>query len=180
MGAADVDGAAGSAPGIGAPLPVLLTLEDRKHVGESPTLGSILRPPVVIPFHTAHPHHGIDAGAATKYVAEGHIEFAIVQSWRGGNRQVVVERAADIVKPDAWVQDGRRVVRSSGLDDEDLRAGGGQFGGKNRTGRACSHHDEVVATLDFFIRCVDHCWISQCLKAEFHHGKIFAKGLIQD
>ena len=73
-------------------------------------LGSVLRPPVVIPLHTAHPHHGIDAGAATKYVAEGHIEFAIVLSLRGGDGQVVIERTADIVKPDAWVQDGRRVV----------------------------------------------------------------------
>src|SRR5438128_79363 len=109
----------------------------------------------------------------------GTPQFAIVQSWRDGNRQVVVERAADIVKPHAWVQDGRRVIRSSGLDDEDLRAGGGQFGGKNRTGRACSHHDEVVVTLDFFIRCVDHCWISRCLiKPNSTVAKIFAKGLI--
>ena len=27
----------------------------------------------------------------------------------------------------------------------------GQFRGKNRTGRACSHNDKVVVTLDFFI-----------------------------
>src|SRR5260370_2658512 len=111
--AADVDGAAGAAPGIGATLPVHLTLEDRKHVGESPTLGSILRPPVVIPLHTAHPHHGIDAGAATKYVAEGHIEFAIVQSRRRVDREVVVERAADIVKPNVRVHDRLCLVRTT-------------------------------------------------------------------
>ncbi len=95
------------------------------------TLGSVLRPPVVVPLHAPHPHHGIDAGAAAKYVAEGHIEIAVVQSRRGDNGQVVIERAADIVKPDAWVHDGRRVVGSSRLDDEDLRAGSGQFRGKN-------------------------------------------------
>src|SRR4029077_19902614 len=32
--ATDVDGAAGTAPGISAAFPVLLTLEDRKYVGE--------------------------------------------------------------------------------------------------------------------------------------------------
>ena len=109
----DVHRAACSAPRIGAPFPVLLALEDRKHVGEGPTPGSVLRPPVVVPLHAPHPHHGIDAGAATKYVAEGHIEFAIVQSRRRGNWQVVIERAADIVKPNAWVHDGRCIVESS-------------------------------------------------------------------
>src|ERR1700726_4718817 len=77
-------------------LPIFLFLEDRKHVGEGPTFGPVLRSPVVVPFHTAHPHHGIDAGAATKYVAEGHIEFSIVQSRRRGDGQVVGERAGDI------------------------------------------------------------------------------------
>jgi hypothetical protein len=105
-------------------------------------------------LHTAHPYHGIDAGAATKYVAKGHVEFAIVQSRRGNYGQVVIERAADIVKPDTWVRDGRCVVGSSRLDDEDLCAGGGQFCGKNRTGRARSDHDVVI--LLFFIRLVDH------------------------
>ena len=33
------------------------------------------------------------------------------------------------------------------------------------------HHDEVVVTLDFFIRCVDHCRISRCLKAEVPQRK---------
>ena len=94
-------------------LPIFLFLEDRKHVGEGPTLGSVLRPPVVVPLHTAHPHHGIDAGAATKYVAKSHIEFAIVQSRRGDDGQVVVKRSGDIVEPDARVRDGRRVVGSS-------------------------------------------------------------------
>src|SRR5260370_6373084 len=58
---ADVNGAAGSAPGIGAAFPVLLTLEDRKHVSESPTLGSVLSPPVVLPLHSPCPYHAIDA-----------------------------------------------------------------------------------------------------------------------
>jgi hypothetical protein len=59
------------------------SFEHPKHVVEGSTLGPVLRPPVVLPLHTPHPHHGIDAGAATKYVAEGHIEFSIVQSRRG-------------------------------------------------------------------------------------------------
>src|SRR6266481_3371072 len=152
--ATDVDGTADAAPGIGAAFPVLLTLEDRKHVGEGPTVGSVIRPPVVVPLHTPYPNHGIDAAAAAKYMTEGHLECAIVQSRRGGNGQVVIERAADIVEPDAWIRDGRCVVGSSGLDDAYLRAGRGQFSRQYRTGRACSHHDEVISP--FFIRFVDH------------------------
>jgi hypothetical protein len=75
-----------------------LFFEDWKNVGEGPALGSVFRAPVVVPLHTAHPHHGIDAGAATMYVAEGHIEFAIVQSRRGDDGQVVVERSGDVVE----------------------------------------------------------------------------------
>jgi hypothetical protein len=96
-----------------APPSLLLVLVDRKYVGEGPILRSILRPPVVIPLHAVRPHHGVDAAAPTKHVAEGHIEFAIVQSRRGGNGQVVIERAANIVKPDARIRDGRCVVGSS-------------------------------------------------------------------
>jgi len=73
---ADVYGATVTPPFIRAAFPILLSLEDRKHIGEGPTLGSVLHPPVVVPLHTAHPHHGINAAAA-KYVAEGHIKFAI-------------------------------------------------------------------------------------------------------
>src|SRR4029077_5942674 len=47
--ATDVDGAPASAPFILAAPPILLTLEDRKHVGEGPTFGSVVRPPVVVP-----------------------------------------------------------------------------------------------------------------------------------
>src|SRR6266849_9048844 len=93
--AADVYRAAGSPPLIRAAFPVLLFLEDRKHVGEGPTLGSVLRPPVVVPLHASHPHHGIDAAASAKYVTEGHVECAIVQSRRRVDRQVVIERAAN-------------------------------------------------------------------------------------
>src|SRR4029077_18053568 len=110
---ADMYGAAGTAPFIRAAFPIFLFVADWEELGEGPALGPVLRPPVVVPLHTAHPHHGIDAGAATKYVAEGHIEFAIVQSRRGGDGQVVIEWAADIVKPDARVQNCRRVVGST-------------------------------------------------------------------
>src|SRR3984957_15506155 len=55
---AGVDGPAGSAPGVDNTLPVLLTLEDRKHVCEGPALGSVLSPPVVSPLHAPHPPHG--------------------------------------------------------------------------------------------------------------------------
>jgi hypothetical protein len=142
--AADVDGAARSAPDIGAALPILLTLKDRKHIGEGPAFRSVLGPPVVVPLHAAYPYHGIDAAAAAKYVAEGHVELAVVQLRQRGDGQVVVERPADIVKPDARIRDGRCVVGSSRLDDEYLRAGRGQFRRQDRTGRACSHHDEVI------------------------------------
>jgi hypothetical protein len=94
---------------------------------------------------------------------------------RPDDGQVMVERAADIIKPDASIRDGRCVVGSSGLDDKDLRTGRGQFRGKNRTGRTGSHHDVVVVTLDFFIRCVDHCWISRCQKPNSTMAEIFAR-----
>jgi hypothetical protein len=71
---------------VGAGDAVLLTLEDRKYVGEGPTLGV--------------QYHGIDA-AASKYVTKGRVECAIVQSRRRVHGQVVIGRAADIVKPDA-------------------------------------------------------------------------------
>src|SRR5580693_6602405 len=96
-----------------------------------PNLGSVLRPSVVVPLHAARPYHGIDAAAAAKYVTEGHVECTIVQSRRRVDGQGVVQRPADIVKPDARVRDGRRVVGPARLDDEDLRAGGGQFRTKN-------------------------------------------------
>jgi len=76
--------------------PSIWFYEDRKHVGEGPALGAVLRPPVVVPLHTTHPHHDTDAGATTKYVAEGHIEFSIVQPRRRGDGQVVVERQATL------------------------------------------------------------------------------------
>src|SRR5580658_3968587 len=149
---ADMNRAARSAPFIGAALPILLILEDRKYVREGPTFGSVLRPSVVVPLHAAHPHHGVDAGAAAKYVAEGHIEFAIVQPRRRVDRHMVVERTADVVEPDTRVRDGRSVVGSSGLDDKNLYAGCGQFRGKDRTSRACPHHDIVLPL--FLIRPV--------------------------
>jgi len=60
-------------------------------------------------------------------MTKGHVEFTVVQLRQWGDGQVVIKGAANVVKPDARVHDGRRVVGSSGLDDEDLRAGGGQF-----------------------------------------------------
>src|ERR1700724_3922199 len=119
--AADVYRATGTPPLIRAAFPVLLFLEDRKHVGEGPTLGSAFRPAVVVPLHAAYPHHPVDAAAAAHDVTEGHVEFSIVQSRRRVDWQVVVERSTDIVKPDARVRDGRRIVGPSRLDDEDAR-----------------------------------------------------------
>src|SRR6185295_15250399 len=89
----------GTPPLIRAAFPILLTFEDRKHVGKAPTLRAILGPPIVVSLCAAYPHHGIDAGAATKYVAEGHIEVAIVQSWGRNDGQVVIERTGDVVEP---------------------------------------------------------------------------------
>ena len=79
----------------------------------------------------SHPHHGIDAAATAKYMTKGHVEFTVVQLRQRGDGQVVIKRAANIVKPDARVHDSRRIVGSSRLDDEHLRAGGGQFRGKH-------------------------------------------------
>lgn len=73
------------------------------------------------------------------HVAEGHIELAIVQPRGGNDRQVVIERVGDIVKSDARVGYRWCVIGSSRLDDENARAGRGQFRGQNRTGRARSH-----------------------------------------
>ena len=154
FGAADVDGPAATAPGIGAALPILLTLEDRKHVSEGPTPRAVLRPSVVVRLRAAHPDHRVDAAAAADHVAEGHVEFAIVQPRRRVDGKVIVERPAHVVKPDARIHDGRCVVLSSRLDDEHLGAGRGQFSRQHRTGRACSHHDEVISP--FFLRFVNH------------------------
>ena len=122
FGTTNVDGATDSPPLIGAAFPVLLTLEDREDIGESPALGSVRRPTVVVALHAARPHHGVDAAAATEYMTESHVERAIVQTRRRLDRQMVIERPADVVKPDARVRDGRRVIRSSRLDHQDLRA----------------------------------------------------------
>src|SRR5579871_7048573 len=72
--AADVDRAAGSAPGISAAFPVLLTLEYRTHVRKSPSRSALFRPAVVVPLHATSPYHGVDAAAATQHMAERHVE----------------------------------------------------------------------------------------------------------
>ena len=79
-------------------------------------------------------------------MTEGHVEFSIVQSRRRLDGQMVVERPADVVKPDARVRDRWCVVGSSRFDDEYLRAGRRQFSRQDGTGRACSHHDEVIVS----------------------------------
>ena len=144
LGTANVDGAARTPPRICASLPILLTLEHRKHVGERPAFGSALRPTVIIPLHAAGPHHRIDAAPAAQHVTKRHVEGAIVQPRRWLDGQVIVERPSDVVKPDTRVRHRRRVVRPSRLDNQNPRAGGGQFRGQNRTGRSCPHHDEVI------------------------------------
>src|SRR4029077_16554681 len=105
-GTADVDRSTRTPPFIRAAFPILLFLEDRKHVGERPTPGSVLRPPVVVSLRAAGPYHGIDAAAAAKDVTQSHVEFAIVQSRRRQDGQVIVERPADVVEPYTRVQDG--------------------------------------------------------------------------
>ncbi len=121
-GAADMGRAADSTPGVGTTLPILLRLENRKHVGKGPALGSVFRPAVVVPLHAAVPHHGVDAAAAPQDMTEGHVELPIVQARRRSKGQVIVERSTDVVEPDAGVRDRGRVVGSSGLDDQHLRA----------------------------------------------------------
>jgi hypothetical protein len=80
---------------------------------------------------------------------------------------VIVERAADIVKPDAGVRDRGSVVGTARLDEEDLRTGRGQFSGQDRAGRTCSYYDEVVSFL--FVQCVVH-FNSQGLKSYLSDG----------
>jgi len=91
---------------------------------------------------------------------------------------VVVERAGDIVKPNARFM---MVGASSGPPDSMTRTCAPEA--DNSAARTERPHPLpprlVVMTLDFLIRCVEHYWISMS-KAEFHHGNIFAKGLVQD
>src|SRR5258708_10993524 len=130
-GGADWYGPAGTPPFIRAAFPILLFFEDRKHVGEGPSVRSVLSPAVEVALHAPRPHHGIDAAASAKYVTEGHVEIAVVQLRQRGDGQVVIERPGDVVKPDARIHDGRCVVGSSRLYDKNLRAERGQFPGKH-------------------------------------------------
>jgi len=56
---------------------------------------------------------GIDAASTGEHVTEGHREFAVIQSGRRRDGQIVAHRPADICKPQAWVRDGRRFVEPS-------------------------------------------------------------------
>src|SRR5262249_14349933 len=100
-------------PLVGAALPILLGLKDRKHISEAPTLCSVVGPAVIVPLHTAGPHHRIDAAAAAEYVTERHVEFAIVQLRRRSDGQAVIEGPTDVVEPDAWIHDSGSIVWSS-------------------------------------------------------------------
>jgi hypothetical protein len=65
-------------------------------------------------LHATHQDHGIDAASA-EHVTEGHVEIAVVQLGQRSDRQVVIERTAEIVKSDTWVREWsarRRVLRT--------------------------------------------------------------------
>src|SRR5882757_11471206 len=100
---ADVDRATDPAPFIGATFPVLLGLEHRQHVLEAPASRAVPFPSVVVSLHAARPHHRVDGAAAAQDPAECHVEMAIVELWRGNDRQRPVKRTAYIVEPDAGV-----------------------------------------------------------------------------
>jgi hypothetical protein len=119
---ADVDCTANAAPLVGAALPVLLSLEHGQHILEGPTLRAITFPGVVVVFHPARPHHRVDRAAAAQNVPERHVEFSVVQlrDWR--DRQLLVERAANIVEPVARIADRRTGVRAARFHDQDIGA----------------------------------------------------------
>ena len=119
---ADVDCATNATPAVGAAFPVLLGLEHRQHILEGPTCCAIAFPGVVVILHPARPHHRIDGAAAAQNVSERHVEFSVVQlrDWR--DRQLPVERAANIVEPDARIADRRTGVRAARFYDQDIGA----------------------------------------------------------
>ena len=142
-----------TSPLIRSTFPIFLTLENRKNILERPALGTVLGPAIVIALQATCPDHCVDACSATEYMTESHVELPIVQLRKWNERESVVERTADVVKPDARVCDGRRVVGSSRFDDEDLRAGSGQLRRENASGRTRSHHDKIILP---FMRYVVH------------------------
>src|ERR1700680_424460 len=99
--AAHLNGTAGSAPLVSSTLPVLLRLEHRKNVVESPACRPILCPAVKVALHAATPYQPVDTRAASEHVAEGHIQAAVVEVWTWLDRKVVVERAAQVIEPNA-------------------------------------------------------------------------------
>jgi hypothetical protein len=105
MGTADVHGAASATPLVRAAFPIFLGFEDGQDVLESPALRPVLGPTVEVTLQAAGPDHGIDAGPATEHMTQGHVEFA-----------------ADVVEPDAGIEDGRRIVVAPGLKEQNLRA----------------------------------------------------------
>src|SRR6202035_1311415 len=117
---ADVDGAANTAPAVSTAFPVLLGLEHGQLMLEGPTCCAIAFPGVVVILRPARPHHRIDGAAAAQDVSERHVEFSVVQlrDWR--DRQLPVERAANIVEPDARIADRRTGVRAARFHDQDV------------------------------------------------------------
>jgi hypothetical protein len=65
------------------------------------------------------PHQRIDGAAATQNVPKGHIEFSVVQLGNRRDRQLPVQRTADVVEPNAWIADRepyqRRPIRQPEL-----------------------------------------------------------------
>src|SRR5579883_1181402 len=120
--AAHVNRPADAPPLIFAPLPIFLCLEDRQNVRETPSRRAILCPAVKVALHAAAPHQCVDAGAAPEYVAQGHVEVSVVEARTRLYREMVVERAAQIVEPNARAEDGGSIVVPAGFDDQNLCA----------------------------------------------------------
>src|ERR1700731_3048536 len=78
-----------TSPLIRTALPIFLALEDGKDVFKGPALRAILSPAIVITLHTTCPNHGVDACSPAEYMAERHVELAIVQLRQRRERKVV-------------------------------------------------------------------------------------------
>src|SRR5258707_6606101 len=88
--------------------------------------------------------------------------MAVIELWRGNDRQRPVERAADVIEPDAGVGHGRPGILAPRLDDENFSAGLGELTGNDRARRATTNDDVVVCSLELSLTaCLDfvggHC-----------------------
>src|SRR5260221_7256863 len=116
------DGTADTAPLVRAAFPILLGLVGRQDVLKAPSLRAASLPGIVVALHATRPHQRIDGAATAQNVPERHVELAVVQLGNRRDREVPIQRAADVVEPDAWIGDCRSRVSAARFNDQDLGA----------------------------------------------------------